>query len=182
MKLKQYPAIVILAVICFITGLSSVSAQDNDLVSLLDRISERIDSYPGNNYLKCMVVTKTTQTDKRWQPNGNTTTSRSIVKIIDNTIKKEILEVLQTENGKTRDVTKEYIKNMDAMQEGIKNKDVDRELENNKDIPQAAARLIEAQLEESRKDLKDAEKKSKEKGKDETETEYLPFMKESRPK
>jgi hypothetical protein len=116
MKLKQYPAMIILILIYFTIGLSSVSAQDKDLVSLLDKITARIDSYPENLNWKAMCVSKQTEMNKQWQPE-KTTTVKSIEKNINNESSNEILEAIETENGKSKDITAKMAKQAEAQRE-----------------------------------------------------------------
>ena len=118
MKLKNYSAIVILFLICFMTGLSPVLAQGNELVSLLDRITERMDSYPENKDFKVVVVTKNIEMNKQWQPK-KTTIIKSIVKTVDSEVNNEILEATETENGKTKDVTQKMIEQTEKQRERV---------------------------------------------------------------
>lgn len=182
MKLKKYSAMAVFVVAWVITGISALSAQDNDLMSLLDRIAERIDSYPANNNMKFMVVQRTTYMDKKWQIEKGAQTIKSITKIIDNEMNDKILEVIETRDGETRDVTQEFIKNWDKMQKAFENKDVDKGLDKNNDIPQAAKKFVKSELEKVREEMKNAEEEGKEKGKDETGYDYWPFTKGNRRK
>lgn len=178
MQIKQPIIIVVLVVTFFLIAPSLFSAQDDELVSLLDKITERIDSYPAYNNLKFMVVIKAFQADEQWRPIENLTTIRSVEKIIDNKANNEIVEFLKTKNGKTRDITQEYIKEMDQMLKDFENKDIDKEIGNNKDIPEGAKKIVLSELEQVKKDMNNAEEKEG----DEIDHEYLPFTKKNRAK
>jgi hypothetical protein len=109
MKLKQYSAMVIMVLAFFTIGLSPVSPQDKDLVPLLDKITARIDSYPKNLNYKAMCVSNETKMNKQWQPE-QTITTKSIQKKINNEESNEILEAIETENRKSKDITAKIIK------------------------------------------------------------------------
>lgn len=170
MRLRLYAAIIILVVICIIVGLSTVFAYDTEFIALLNKIAERINSYPEKSNLKCTVVAKIIGADKEWNP-VRTQTIKSTIRAIDNKIEEEIMQVLETENGKTRDVTQEYIKRWDAMLETFNKKDIDQQLKNNKDIPPAAVKQIEDEMDMLREGMNDSEEKDS----GETEYDYLPF-------
>lgn len=178
MQLNMKIVIVVLVVSFFLIAPSFISAQDDELFLLLDKITERINSYPPYNNLKFVGVKKTIHADKQWRSAGDfSTTTKSVIKIIDSKENYEILEVLETKNGKTRDVTQESIKELEQLVENIDNMDMDKEIDN-KDIPEGAKKIVSSELEQVRKDMNDA----MENGEQETGYEYLPFTKNNRAK
>ena len=119
MKLKRYSAIIILVVIFLMIFPSSVPAQDKDLVYLLDRITDRISSYPENKNWKHTCITKDITMNKQWQPK-KTTITKSIETVIDGVPNGEILEVLEIENGVTKDITQKKLKDIKDLEEKAK--------------------------------------------------------------
>ena len=120
MKLNKYSAIVVLVVTCVMTSISAPSAQDEDLVSLMDKIIDRIDSYPEMENWKAMVVTRQTFADKQWQPKDKSLTTKIMVTVMGDEVKQEILEITGTKNGMSKDLTQEFKKDQNAAPESDK--------------------------------------------------------------
>jgi hypothetical protein len=125
MRLKQHSVTVILVLIFFTICFSPVSAQDKELFFLLDKITERFDSYPQNRSWKAMSIIKECEMNKQWQPE-KTTIVKSIMKVADNESNNEILEAVETENGKTTDITKKVIEQDREQEEKAKKQPVKR--------------------------------------------------------
>lgn len=106
MKMKRYFAILVLVGCFFTSGLAPASAQEEDLVPLLDKTAKRRSSYPENDNWKARIVTKNAEMDKQWRTEKTTITTM-IVKSVDNVISAEILEAVEIEDGITKDITQE---------------------------------------------------------------------------
>ena len=104
MKIKRYLAITVLFGCFIINGLTHASAQEEDLVTLLDKTAKRMSSYPENDNSKVRIVTKSMEMDKEWQTT-KTTIITMIVKSVDNVPSIEILKAEEIENGNTKDIT-----------------------------------------------------------------------------
>lgn len=120
MKLKKYFIMVVFVVTCVMTSISALSAQDEDLDSLLDRLSERIDSYPEMENWREIVLTRQIFTDKKWNPTDTGLTIKSMVTVIDGESELETLEITGTENGMSKDLSQEFNKDQDAEPESDK--------------------------------------------------------------
>ena len=109
MKIERYFIIPVLVGCFFIYGLASASAQEENLVPMLEKIAKRMNSYPENSNWKYEIVTKVTEMDKQWQPKKTTITT-GIVKDVDNVLSGEILKAVEIEDGITKDVTQKIAK------------------------------------------------------------------------
>jgi hypothetical protein len=114
-KLKLF-SIIALAGFCFLVGPAPASAEDEALVSLMDKISQRINSYPENNNYKAKVLTKVIEMNKQWEPK-KTTIIKAITKSRHGDEESEILEATETENGKTSDVTEKVAEQAEKQKE-----------------------------------------------------------------
>jgi len=106
LKIRRYFVISVLFGFFLINGSAPATAQVEDLVSLLDKISKRGNSYPENSNWKARIITKTTEMDKQWRPK-KTTIITSIVKATDNVLSADIVNAVETEDAITKDITKE---------------------------------------------------------------------------
>lgn len=84
----------------------SYSAQD--AMPLLDRISEKLNSYPKLETWNASVISTVTEMDKNWNPQEVVVITKN-VKVINGERDEEILKALETKKGKTTDVTAKYI-------------------------------------------------------------------------
>ncbi|MFQ6084037.1 MAG: hypothetical protein ACE5WD_11880 [Candidatus Aminicenantia bacterium] len=107
-------------------------AQETELMLLLDRVSEQLDSYPEYDSWKASVVSTTTKMDKNWQPK-KVTIVKKILEIANNEETEEVLQALETEKGKTKDVTEKYIKEAKKQREKAKKKERERKLKRKKE-------------------------------------------------
>jgi hypothetical protein len=103
-KIKRYFVIPVLVGYFFINVLAPASAQEEDLVPLLDKIAKRMNSYPENSNWKARIVTKNSEMDKQWRPKKTTITT-AIVKAVDSMLRSEILKAVEIEGEITKDVT-----------------------------------------------------------------------------
>jgi hypothetical protein len=115
MKNRLYLVFLILFGSFLFSNLTSASARAEDPTPLLNKISNRIDSYPENNNIQYKIVKKYTEMDKKWRPK-KTTVTKTIRKVINGISSSEVLEAVETEDGKTEDIkekTIEQIKQQD---------------------------------------------------------------------
>jgi len=103
-KMKRYLVFPIMFSYFFINGLYATSARAEDLTPMLDKISKRMNSYPGNNNWKYGIVTKSIETNEQWQPK-KTTISKAIIKVVDSMVSGELLEAVEIENGNSKDIS-----------------------------------------------------------------------------
>ena len=68
MKSQECFSILILTGICFLMGPVPAFAEEEALVPLIDKISQRINSYPENNNYEVIVLTENTEMNKQWEP------------------------------------------------------------------------------------------------------------------
>lgn len=90
--------------------LAAESLNDQDQVtinSLIDKVCQRLTSYPDFEKWQALVVTTYIDADKNWQPE-KIKRVKKILTVNGDTREEEILEAVDTENGKSRDVTAEY--------------------------------------------------------------------------
>jgi hypothetical protein len=106
MKMKPYFVISVLVGCFFISGLAPASAQEEDLIPLLDKTAYRMSSYPENDNWKARIVTKNAEMDKEWQPTKTTITTM-LVKSVDNVLSSVVLKAEEIEDGVTKDITQE---------------------------------------------------------------------------
>ena len=109
MKSMRYPVFLLLVGFFFINGLAAASVRAEDLTLLLNKISERMNSYPVNSNWKYELDTKTTEMDEQWRPE-KTTTAKTIVKVTDSMVSGEVLEAVETEDGVARDIKQKAVK------------------------------------------------------------------------
>jgi len=102
-RIKQYRVIAVLVGLFFISVLTSVSAQEKDLVPLLEKIAKRVDSYPENNNWGYKIVTKFTEMDKQWQ-STKTTITTAVVKDTEGVLSGRVIEAVEIEDGMTKDI------------------------------------------------------------------------------
>jgi len=91
-------------------------AQDTDLTPLLNKISRRQDSYPKYDSWKVSVMDTTTKMNKNWQPK-EVKVIKKLVTVINQEQTEEVLEVLVTKKGVTKDITKKYIQEANKQKE-----------------------------------------------------------------
>lgn len=108
------------------------SAQDAELMLLIERVSKQMDLHPEYNSWKALVVSTTTKMDKYWRPQ-KVTFVKKIVKVVNNKETEEILEALETEKGKTKDITEKYTKEARKEREKDKKKERERKLKGEKE-------------------------------------------------
>ena len=82
---------------------------DHDWDDFLDALSTRIDSYSDLKNWRAAVRSSVTEMDKNWKPE-KTTVVRKITTFVEGRSREEILEVLETEKGTTKDITETYIR------------------------------------------------------------------------
>lgn len=116
MKLLTCFSVLILAGICLMPGPAPASAEDEALVSLLDKVSQRINSYQEMKNYKVEEIEKNFEMNKKWETTKKTIIRR-MVRRIDGKVETEFLEVTETENGKTTDVTEKFIKGAEKLNE-----------------------------------------------------------------
>lgn len=87
----------------------STDHPDPELDALLDALSARIDSYSDLKNWRAAVRSSVTEMDKNWKPE-KTTVVRKITTFVEGRSREEILEVLETEKGTTKDITETYIR------------------------------------------------------------------------
>ncbi|MFC1838486.1 hypothetical protein ACFL1N_02820 [Thermodesulfobacteriota bacterium] len=127
MKIKLYLIIPFLLGCLFINGLEPALAGDEDIAPLLEKITNRLNSYSDNSNWTYRIVNRITEMDKKWRPKKTTITT-AIVKDANNMLTGELIKAEEIEDGITRDVTqklaeqtKEQIES--ANKERAKNKD-----------------------------------------------------------
>jgi hypothetical protein len=130
MRLKRYSIIIIIVIAYLIICLSHASAQEGDLVPLLEKITARIESYTKDKNWKAMCITKESKMNKQWQPE-ETRTTKSIVKVLNDEQNQEILEAIELKEGKMKDITKEAVKQAEEEYEKIAAKEKDNNKEEN---------------------------------------------------
>jgi len=100
-------------------------AQKSELMLLLDRIIKQQDSYPEYDRLKASIITTTTKMDKNWKPK-KVTVVKKILKVVNKEEIEEVLQVLETEKGVTKDITEKYIKEAKKQRKKDKKKEKER--------------------------------------------------------
>jgi hypothetical protein len=134
MKKKEKIFIFALAasVVANICLLSSVKAQETEQSQLLEKVVQKLDSYPKYENWKALVVTTLTRMDKNWKPQKVTIIDR-IVNVTSQERNDEILKAVETEKGMTRDITQKYIKEMKERQEKARKEEEDRKKKGEKE-------------------------------------------------
>ena len=87
----------------------SADHPDPELDALLDALSARIDSYSDLKNWRAAVRSSVTEMDKNWNPE-KTTVVRKITTVTEGRSQDEILEVLETKKGVTRDIRERYVR------------------------------------------------------------------------
>ena len=84
-------------------------AQVTELMLLVEKVSKQLDSHSKYDNWKASVTSITTKMDKNWKPQ-KVTTVKKIIKVFNKERTEEIIQALETEKGKTKDITEKYIK------------------------------------------------------------------------
>jgi len=105
-------------------------AQETELALLLNEINARQDSYPKHESWKATVVNTTTKMDKNWQPK-EVTVVKKILTVVNQEQTEEVLEVLETKKGVTKDITKKYIEKAKKQKEKAQKKKLQGKKEDN---------------------------------------------------
>jgi hypothetical protein len=82
----------------------SSSGDDPSLVSLLDAVARKIDSYPDFDRWEAVTLTTRSRMDKSWEPE-KVTRIRKSVHVDGRDRQEKVLEASETEKGVTRDIT-----------------------------------------------------------------------------
>jgi len=90
-------------------GRSHTGSPDPGLADFLDALSSRIEAYSDLKNWRAAVRSSVTEMDKNWRPE-KVRVVRKITTVVEGRSREEILEVLETEKGTTRDITKAYIR------------------------------------------------------------------------
>ena len=80
-----------------------------DVNQLIDKIASKIANYSRFDDYQVSVLSTAVRVDKNWKPK-KTTVVKKIISIKDKLRREQILSAVETEKGKTKDVTKKYIK------------------------------------------------------------------------
>jgi hypothetical protein len=107
MRKKVMRAMLILAGVLVVLFPGIGRVQQDDPESFLNKVAERLDSYPDLNDWKASVLSTVTRVDKNWRPK-KTTSVRKVIEIHGEESSEEILEVLEEEKGQTKDITTKY--------------------------------------------------------------------------
>jgi hypothetical protein len=105
-KAGRWAALMILSAAAM--PLWSRQAQQQDMESLLDNLSRKIEASSDYKSWRASVVSTITKTDKDWTPEEVTVVTKSIASSAEGEPREEILKALQTKNGKTTDITQKY--------------------------------------------------------------------------
>lgn len=108
MKIQRCLVFLVLFGCFFINGFAATSVQAEDLTPLLNKISKRMNAYPENNNIQYKMVKKYTEMDKKWRPK-KTRVTKEIRKVVDGIPSGEVLEAVEIEDGKTKDIKQEII-------------------------------------------------------------------------
>jgi len=128
-KKKKLISFVLGAVIALhFTGL----AQATELMLLVERVSKQLDSHPEYDSWKASVTSITTKMDKNWKPQ-KVTTVKKIIKVFNKERTEEIIQALETEKGKIKDITEKYIKEAKKQKEKEKKKERERKIKGEKE-------------------------------------------------
>jgi hypothetical protein len=88
---------------------ASAVGQDSEVSAFLDKLADRISSYPRMEKWTASVRSRVEEMDKNWKPKKTTLITKKVS--IDGTDRsEEILEALEVKKGKTKDRTRDYIK------------------------------------------------------------------------
>lgn len=103
--------------------------QEAELMLLVDRVSIQLETHPKYDSWRVSVISTTTKMDKNWQPQ-KVVTVKKIVKVFNKDRTEEILQALETEKGRTKDITEKYIKGAKKQRE---KKEQERKLKGEKE-------------------------------------------------
>jgi hypothetical protein len=104
--------------ILFYPGLSGITPsvdridRDDELPLLLEKITERIRSYPQLVNWKASVITVQTEVDKNWKPKKILRIHKT-VSFNEEKRQETILLVEESEKGETRDITQKYLRELE---------------------------------------------------------------------
>ena len=107
-------------------------AQVTELLLLVERASKQLDSHPKYDNWKASVTSITSKVDKNWKPQ-KVTTVKKIIKVFNKERTEEIIQALETEKGKTKDITEKYIKKAKKQKEKEKKKERERKIKGKKE-------------------------------------------------
>lgn len=104
-------AVLIIAGLFFASSGGGLTAEspDSGLDAFLDALDIRVSSYSDLKNWRASVRSSVTEMDKNWKPE-KVTVVRKTTTVIEGRSQEEILEVLETEKGATRDITEAYIR------------------------------------------------------------------------
>ena len=105
-KAGLWAALMILAAAA--TPLWSRQAPQQDMESLLDKLSRKIAASSDYKSWRASVLSTITRMDKNWTPEDVTVVTKSIASSAGGEPREEILKALQTKKGKTTDITQKY--------------------------------------------------------------------------
>jgi len=91
----------------FLLAAGLTAQTPDEITSLLDGISGRLKSYADYKNWTASAVTTITEMNKDWNPQKITVITRS-VRVKNDEREDDILQVIETEKGRTRDITKKY--------------------------------------------------------------------------
>jgi len=94
---------------------------EDDIQTLLDRLAARLESAPIASDWNASVRSTETRMDKNWQPQKRTVVTK-FVTIRDGKRTEEILRAMETEKGRTKDVTERYAREAAKEAEKIRQK------------------------------------------------------------
>lgn len=83
--------------------------QEDKFEFLIDKVAMRQDSYPKYHNWEALVVLTETEMDKDWLPRKVTVIEKKL-KVVNDEETDEVLQVLETEKGVTKDITERYIR------------------------------------------------------------------------
>jgi len=107
----------LLVLIFLILGAAGIMAadtalQEESLISFIEKISARMESYPELENWKAGLLTTNIEVDKKGNPK-KLIKIKMLVTVRGDERTEDILEVLRTKKGKTSDITKEYLQKVE---------------------------------------------------------------------
>jgi len=115
MKPKKFLAIMFLGLLLFLIEAEIVTAQEKGqpaglpVEELVQKVCQRLAAYPDFEKWQADVISSYIYADKNWQPEKIRRVKKHLL-VDGETREEEILEAVEMEKGKTRDVTEEYRK------------------------------------------------------------------------
>lgn len=106
--------------------------QESKLEFLIDKVAMRQDLYPEYHSWEASVVLTETEMDKDWQPQ-KVTVIKKIVKVVNDEETEEVLQILETEKGVTKDITEKYIRKAEKEKDKKKSKEGGHKTEKEED-------------------------------------------------